>query len=261
MNRFMQGAAAAALLAGGLGSVGCAGTGGSVARGAAPGGCATGDCGTGGCGTRHGDGAILRTYYDPCYPERYAAAARAEVLAPFAAQVNNGHVLNHTVWNWYFEPGTDKLTTAGLAKLDSIAHTRPGPDNRLYLQAARDVQVTPANMDRVAAHRDELTAKRAAMVLRYMNTQPTTAPVAYEIFVHDPVVPGISADFALSAYRGQVQGYRGGIGGGAGTTSTSTGGGGQTPAASAIGTGATGGNPSGPPAPAPGTPGAGGPGM
>jgi hypothetical protein len=245
-------------------------TDGSVARGAAPTGCAGGGCGAGvgvaGGGAACGDGAILRTYIDPCWPERYNRVARDEVLAPFAAQVNNGHVLNQTIWNWYFDAGTDKLNTAGLAKLDSIARTRPAPDYRLYLQAARDVVVTPTNMDKVAAERDELTARRAAAIQKYMATQPAIGtPVAYEVFVHDAPTVGIPAEFSASSFRGQSRGYVGGIGGGGGTTPSAAGT--SAPPASSVGGGAPSGPGGGPTGPGPnpsagGAPGSGtGPGM
>src|SRR3954447_10228040 len=55
--------------------------------------------------------------YDCCYPQRYWYQARQEVRAALAPQVQNGHVLDQTVWNWDFEPGTGKLTDGGLAHL------------------------------------------------------------------------------------------------------------------------------------------------
>ena len=212
MKRIVR-AATAALAVAGIGTIGCTHTGQPAGEGAA------------------GGGAIYRQFVDPSWPERYNATARSEVLAPFATQVSNGNVLNQTLWNWYFEPGTDKLTSAGRAKLDSITQTRPAPDTRLYLQAARDVAVTPENIDRVGTTRDDLTSKRAAAVQRYMATQPVIGtPVAYEIHVHDAVPPGIAAEFAAAAYRGQIRGYTGvltpggGIGGGGGGGAQSTGG-------------------------------------
>ncbi len=232
MNRFVRVAAAAALAVGGAGSLGCVSTGKTA-------GCDTGRCG--GTGGGDGCGAIYRSFVDPCYPERYSVVARAEVLAPFAAQVHNGHVLNQTVYNWHFDSGTDQLNGAGKAKLDSIAQTRPGPDPRIYLQVARDIGAGIESDGKVHELREEMTAKRAAAIQRYMASQPSIHPVAYEIFIHDPVVPGIPAEFSAAAYRGQQQGYRGGIGGGSGSVSTATGGGGQTPPASAIGTGSSGG--------------------
>jgi hypothetical protein len=225
MNRFVRVAAAAALAVGGAGSLGCVSTG-------KTGGCDTGRCG--GIGANGGgDGSIYRSFVDPCYPERYNVVARAETLAPFAAQVHNGHVLNQTVYNWHFDGATDQLNGAGKAKLDSIAQTRPGPDPRIYLQVARDI--APAGDDDAKVHelREELTAKRAAAVQRYMAAQPSIHPVAYEIFIHDPVVPSIRAPFAEQAFNGQLRGYVGGIGG-AGASSAASG---QPPPASAIGTG------------------------
>src|SRR5205823_7115379 len=143
---------AAAIAVGGAGSLGCTHT--------------EGPCAADGvaAGKSHGDGYRYRSWVDPCWPERYNAVARQEVVAPFAAQVNNGHILDQTIWNWYFETGTDKLNTAGMAKLDALARERPAPDPRLYLQAARDVAPTPANMDKLGALRDDLTAQRAVSV-------------------------------------------------------------------------------------------------
>ncbi|MBY0512567.1 MAG: hypothetical protein K2P78_01485 [Gemmataceae bacterium] len=206
MNRVIRAAAAAAVAAGGAGSVGC------VHDDAGP--------------KTHGDGMRYRTWVDTSYPERYNATARAETVAPFAAQVNNGHVLNQTIWNWYFEAGTDKLNTAGMAKLDSIAQTRPGPDGRLYLQAARDLRVTPENQDKLGDLRNDLTVKRAAAVQKYMASQPAVQPAAYEVYVHDLPTSGVPADFAASAFRGQLTGYRGGLTAGGGTAALSTGNGG-----------------------------------
>jgi hypothetical protein len=186
----------------------------------------------------HGDGAVYRTLVDTCYPERYNAAARDETLDPFRKQVYNGNVMHQTVWNYMFEQGTDKLTAAGYDKLDSLAKVRPYPDAKVYLQTSRDLGVTPENMDKIAAMREDLDGKRAVAVQRYLATQPTFHPTVYEVYIHDPVVPGVDSNFAGSAYRGSQAGYRGGIGGGSGAVATATGGGGPAPAASAIGTGA-----------------------
>ena len=211
MKRFVRAASAVALAAGSAGLLGCTSTG-----------------TTGGSGDHAvGDGAILRTFYDPCYPERYNATARAETLSAFSSQVNNAQILTQTIWNWYFEPGSDKLTPAGLAKLDSLAQTRPAPDPRIYLQAARDVQVLNADVEGVAARREDLTARRAAAVRKYMASQPAVYPVAYEVYVHDPAVVGMPGEFAAQAFRGQRVGYSGSIKGQAGTPTISTGGGGQ----------------------------------
>ena len=45
-------------------------------------------------------------HLDPCWPERYSAMAAGSVNHAFAAQVGNGHVLDQTVYNDCFCPGT-----------------------------------------------------------------------------------------------------------------------------------------------------------
>jgi len=65
-----------------------------------------------------------RNLVDPCYPERYEFAARQEVIGAMAPQVYNGHVLDQTVWNYQFEPGTDRLTAGGM---DPARRLLPGP--------------------------------------------------------------------------------------------------------------------------------------
>ena len=221
MTRMIRAAAAAAILTSCLGSIGCMSTGS----------CGKGGCGSGGLGGHgargegHGVlGDCYRNFVDPCYPERYQHAARQAVIAPFAQQVHNGHVLNQTIWNYYFEAGTDKLTAAGLQKLDSIARTRPAPDPKLYIQAAVDVALTDANAAKINDIRAELDVKRAAAITAYLATVPAVAPVAYEVYVHNAPVPSIIADAAANAYRGSLLDYRGGITGAAGIGALSTGG-------------------------------------
>ncbi|HYH67249.1 MAG TPA: hypothetical protein VD866_21310 [Urbifossiella sp.] len=233
--------AAVAILLGGLGAAGCHGTGGGAGKGGQPEGW-----------TRYYNAV------DPCYPERYNAQARASVLVPFAAQVNNGHVLEQTVWNWHFDTSSDTLNPAGQAKLDAIAQKRPHPDGKVYLQVARDIPAYGAGgLETVAARRDDLTAKRAETIRKYMAAQPALQPVTYEVHVIDAPVPGMPAEFSARAYRGQATGYVGGLqSGGAGVTSTGSGG------AAATTSGPTsGGNQGGPSGPGGGGtgPGTGGP--
>src|SRR5262245_50118696 len=73
---------------------------------------------------------------DPCWPERYNYMARQEVYAASAPQIRNGHVLDQTVWNWHFKPGTDELHPAGMEKLDYIIRRRPQADCHVYVQTA-----------------------------------------------------------------------------------------------------------------------------
>jgi hypothetical protein len=188
MSRSIRAVASAAILVGGLGAAGCATSGGEHKT--------IEDC--------------YRNAVDTAWPDRYNYAARESLLAPFSQQAANGHFLDQTVWNWYFEPGSDRLTPAGVERLDAYARTTPAADPRLYIQTARDLPVTPDNADRVVALRDELNAKRAAAIKKYMTTQPGT-PVAYEVFVHDAPVPGIYSGFAVKSWRGQPMGFGGGL--------------------------------------------------
>jgi hypothetical protein len=193
-----------------------------------------------------------RNAYDVSWPERYNYAARESVLAPFAQQAATGHFIDQTLWNWYFEPGGDKLTPGGLEKLDALARATPAADPKLYIQTARDIVVTPENADKLRSIRDELNAKRAAAIKLYMSNQPG-APVAYVVEVHDAPVPGIYAPFAIAAIQGQVAGYKGGIGAGGGTGAPAGGAGGV--GVGGVGPGGSGNTPSttGSPGAGPGT--------
>lgn len=215
MNRYVRAATVALLMAGGLGSAGCAHKTGS--------GCGGAGCDGSGDGSRTSLGDKLRNAYDTSWPDRYNFAARQATIAPFAQQATNGHFLEQTIWNWHFEPGSEKLNTAGMEKLNSIARQTPAPDPKLYVQTARDLLLTQDNADKIVALREDLTAKRAASIQRYMATQPGVR-VNYEVAVHDAPVPGIYAPFAAGSFRSQLRGYSGGLSGGAGGNPSVSGG-------------------------------------
>jgi hypothetical protein len=87
-------------------------------------------------------------YYDtvdPCYPERYNFAARKAVCDCLTPQVKNGHILDQTVWNWHFDPGTDTLNPAGQDHLLYLIRRRPCPDPVLYLATAQDITYQASN--------------------------------------------------------------------------------------------------------------------
>jgi len=234
MNRYSRAASAALLLITGFGSVGCVTTG-------------------------KGGGERYRNVVDPSWPDRYNHDAQQATLAPFAQQATNGHFQERTLWNWYFEPGTDRLHPAGMAKLNAIS--RSNLDNKLYLQHAGDLPLTPDNADKVIDLRHELTAKRAATVRQYLATKPGTPE--YEISVHNGPTPAIYAPFALSAFRGQVTGYVGSLQGAAGQLVGGSSSGNNGAASAAGAGGGTAPTPGGPPGgSSPGTPGgSGSPGM
>jgi hypothetical protein len=130
---------------------------------------------------------------DPCYPMRYGYMARQSVNAAMAPQVQNGHVLDQTIWNYYFEPGTDKLTTGGLARLAYIARRRPSPDTVLYLQTAQDLVFDQNAPEQLAEKRQILDGKRVAAVQAYLAAQTAGRPVPFQIVIHDPAEPSMAS--------------------------------------------------------------------
>src|SRR5262245_12454624 len=138
MKGFMKSTLTAACLAGGLCSMGCQG------------------------------GEKYRDCVDPCQIERYSSAARQEVITAFAPQVQNGHILDQTIWNYHFEPGTDKLNVGGQDKLDQIVRRRPQPDARVFMATARDLTFNQEKPDEYADARRELDAKRSVAIQKYL---------------------------------------------------------------------------------------------
>jgi hypothetical protein len=126
-----------------------------------------------------------RDIVDPCWPERYNAVARREVNDVTAPQVHNGHVLDQTVWNEYFETGTDKLNVAGQEKLKYIARRRPAPDLVVYVQNAQDVPYDPAKPEDSTARRNELNARRTQAVQNFLSAY-TGSGQPFQVAVHDP---------------------------------------------------------------------------
>ncbi len=172
--------------------------------------------------------ACYRDLVDPCYPERYSAMARQEVNEPFAAQANNGHVLDQTVWNYHFEKGTAKLTPMGEMQLAYLARRRPSPDPKVFLQTAQDVAYDPANPADFVRDRTKLDGDRIQVALTYLQAQTAGRPVPFDVTVHDPAEPGMAAQRMINAVPQMWQGYRGVLpatGGGAGNVSVNVGGG------------------------------------
>jgi hypothetical protein len=167
---------------------------------------------------------------DPCYPARYYATSRNELIGAIAPQVNNGHILDQTVWNYDFDPGTDRLTAAGLLKLSYLARRRPAPDCTIYVQTAEDLSYDPATPNRLVESRTELDNKRREAVYKYLNAETAGRNLTFNVLVHDPADPGFAArplGTAVTAMYGRFQGSGGG--GGAGTGAGATTGGGSTP--------------------------------
>jgi hypothetical protein len=146
------------------------------------------------CGTAGALGCYgYRDLVDVCYPVRYNYMARDEVNCAMAPQVQNGHVLDQTIWNYFFEPGTDRLTPLGLDRLAYLARRRPCPDPNLWLQTAQDIIYDPAAPEKMAEAREDLDKKRCNAVQCFLVQQTAGRPMSFHIAVHDPAEVGLSA--------------------------------------------------------------------
>jgi hypothetical protein len=163
---------------------------------------------------------------DPCYPARYNFAARQEVKQSFAPQVQNGHILDQTVWNYHFETGTANLTPGGMEHLAYLARRRPTPDPTIYLQVAGDVPYDPAAPDRMVEARNALDAQRIKAITDYLNAQTAGRNVGFIVVRHDPADTGLNAvadNVSIRAMENTAQGTfqrpsGGGTGGGGGAS-------------------------------------------
>jgi hypothetical protein len=187
----------------------------------------TGACASGSCGPNNNCGDL----YDRCWPERYNTLAQRSVNQAFAPQVMNGHVLDQTIWNQHFEPGTDKLNGAGLAHLQYLARRRPCPDTTIYLATALDLKYDPACPERYCGARQELDTARVAAIQKYLTALNGGRPVDYTIKIHDPADPAIGAQGPARSVTQMYTRFRGGLGGvggqtGGGGAGAGTGGGG-----------------------------------
>jgi hypothetical protein len=162
-----------------------------------------------GTGCTHSPGC-----YDPCYPQRYWASSRDLVNEAFAPQVNNGHVLDQTVWNEAFEPGTDKLTAGGLQHLAYLARRRPQADPVIFLQTAQDVAYDQNAPQLMTVSRNELDARRKAVIEGFLTAQ-CPGKTNFTIVVHDPAEAGLAGIPAnLAIQQMYLTRFRGGLGGG-----------------------------------------------
>src|SRR5207249_11454777 len=114
---------------------------------------------------------LYRDLVDPCYPARYNCMARKEVVGAFAPQVHNGHVLDQTMWNYHFEPGSDRLTPGGLEHLAYLARRRPEADPMVYLQTAQDLPYNQAAPTELPEKRLDLDNKRITAVKTFLMAQ------------------------------------------------------------------------------------------
>jgi hypothetical protein len=130
---------------------------------------------------------------DPCYPQRYMFSSRQLVKAHFAPQVQNGHILDQTVWNYHFEPGTAILTPGGMEHLAYLARRRPCPDTNIYLQVAQDIPYDPSRYAEFIEARNNLDSKRTQAVQDFLNAETTGRNLVFNVVRHDPPEDGMSA--------------------------------------------------------------------
>jgi hypothetical protein len=158
----------------------------------------------GGCET-------YRNFVDPCYPQRYEYAAREEVIGALSPQVYNGHVLDQTVWNYQFEPGTDKLTVGGMDHLAYLARRRPTPDACVYVQTAQDVLYDPAAPEKFNDARIGLDNRRVQAVQNYLSALTAGRHLTFEVTVHDPSEVGMAAIPAGISVLKHYAGFQGNL--------------------------------------------------
>ncbi len=141
------------------------------------------------------NGCYYRDLVDPCYPQRYEYAARMEVNQSFAPQVRNGHILEQTVWNIEFEPGTPRLTPGGMDHLAYLARRRPAPDTAIYLQIAQppDIVYDPKAPDKYAEARAKLDNERVQAIQNYLAAETSGRNLTFSVVLHDPAEVGIAA--------------------------------------------------------------------
>lgn len=179
---------------------------------------------------------------DPSWPERYNYQARQETVAPFAAHVNNGAVLDQSLFNYHFEQGSDKLTAGGLEKLDYLTRRRPFPESKVYLATARDLSYDVTAPEKLIATRTELDLKRAAAIQKYVTASTGQRNITFDVQVLD--IPDVSqnASGPATAVRGYTTRFQSGLQGG--SSGLSGAGGGAAPGGASAG-GTTTGTPSG----------------
>ena len=159
-----------------------------------------------------------RNMVDPCWPERYSFTAKREVIEAFAPQVQNGHILDQTMWNYDFDKGSDVLNPMGQAKLEYMVRRRPFPDPNVYLATAHDLVYDPNNPESYGQSRRTLDTKRVIAIRNYLQAQMVGRPMNFEIMIHDPFEVGQPSEAAaqsMHAWTTAAQATLGATGGSA----------------------------------------------
>jgi hypothetical protein len=122
-------------------------------------------------------------HYVHQWPQPYAGQAQGQVAAAVALQAHNGHVLEQTFWNYYFKEGSADLRPAGRALLDRLVRREGEPVLGLYLQTARDVELSADHPGQYGRDQAALNAKRLQVISAYLAA--TRPDVVFTLNVHD----------------------------------------------------------------------------
>lgn len=140
---------------------------------------------------------------DRCYPQRYNWQAQQEVCEALAPQVNNGHVLDQTVWNWHFERGSSNLTLVGINHLQYLIRRRPQPDPCIYIAAAHDILYnSEAPADLYVQARSKLDQSRVESVQKFVSAETAGRGLTFQVLVHDPAEKYLGAGPVQSQISG-----------------------------------------------------------
>ncbi len=159
--------------------------------------------------------------YDNCWLERYSYQAKQSEMQTFDAQVNNGHVLDQTVFAYHFDarhgqadqgrPGAPGLPGAApsSARPEDLFADGPGPALRLGRAGAIQQR----------SQRTGLQARGGDSA--FLNADTAGRPMAFEVIVHDAPTPGLATQPIGNAVQRHYDSFTGSL-----ATGTAAGGGG-----------------------------------
>jgi hypothetical protein len=137
---------------------------------------------------------------DPCWMARYNSMSEQSVREISMAQAAQGHKLEQTVWNAFFErdaktdDGTAILNGAGQDFLHNIARRQPVPDFHLWLQYANDVKDP--------TRRDAVGEQRKLAIRNYLTKETKlSGGDLYQVDVHDLAMPTYIAEWTVLALQ------------------------------------------------------------
>jgi hypothetical protein len=146
---------------------------------------------------------------DPCYPERYNCKAREEVNDLRNAQVQNGLILEQTLFVHHFNPASETLNAGGVALLQRLANRRPAPENVFFIQTAQNnYDLDYKKPEEYASKRNELNDKRKVEVEKFLKME--RPDVNFTVVVSNPARVGLSGAegrAAVNNVRNTARGY------------------------------------------------------